>query len=95
MFTLSKINESGTLVSKCLSTASETLIGCKTYEKISDTYECFECDSEYSKETVMINSNSKFRCLLQISEVVEDCTSYIVRTSNTYLCSQCSLGYTL
>ena len=94
LFSLSKVNVSGALVSKCLSDSLEVLTGCKTYQKVSGVYECTECNSDYSKETVTINSNQKARCLLKAHEVVQDCTNYIIGDWAKYWCNQCISGYT-
>ena len=54
-----------------------------------------ECQINYSKETVVVDAKNTFKCLLQSSEIIEDCLAYSFNSEEDFVCNSCSTGFSL
>lgn len=63
---------------------------------VTNGYVCSSCDTDYSLETVLVNSQNHSLCLTTQTQTVPNCASYTYDGVNSlYFCSSCQSGFTL
>lgn len=93
---MSTVTSDSSEFKKCLSTNSQIVKNCKTYElQQNGALECSECNTGSTKSNVFANSETHARCLLNAIEAVEDCQTYTMSNVGQFVCTQCNDGFAL